>query len=168
MSTNVYVNIYTHSVTYVTGKMLYSLKRIIIYSGLNPNKLTNQWEALERGIKTWLQSRHLTSMTLEIYRPATGALVGRWDFEIDYSYDADDDGSMWVDIDSIKAAVAKAGLHPSTCTYDVIVSTKPGRPAVAGWTTTSFRSTDGLSRFSIGTTIGANPLGSGVAYWRRN
>ena len=168
MNTNVYVNTYTHSVAYVTDKMLYSLKWIIFWSGLKSTKLTDQWETLERGIKVWLQGRHLEKLMLEVYNPSNSRLVGRWDFEIEYGYGSDEDGSMWLDTDSIRTAVAKAGLHPSNCRYDIIVKHKPGSPSVSGWTTTTLRSTDGFSRFSIGTSIGANPLGAGVAYWRRN
>ncbi len=168
MSTNVCVNTYTHSIAYVTDKMLYSLKWIIIWSGLEPTKLTREWEILERGIKVWLQGRHLEELILEVYNPSTGRLVGRWDFEIAYGYGADEDGSMWLDTDSIKTAISKAGLHPSYCSYDIIVKHKPGSPSVPGWTATTLRSTDNFSRFSIGTSIGANPLGAGLAYWKRN
>lgn len=84
MSTNVYVNSFTHSVAYVTDKMLYSLKWIIIWSGLEPTKLTDQWETLERGIKVWLQGKHLEKLILEVYNPFSGRLVGCWEFEIEY------------------------------------------------------------------------------------
>src|SRR5215203_2319669 len=51
MSTVVSVNTYTQSVTYVTDKLLTSIKNIIRLSGLNPTKLVSDWGALERGIK---------------------------------------------------------------------------------------------------------------------
>src|SRR5574337_1488969 len=145
MSTNVYVNTYTHSVAHVTDKMLYSLKWIIIWSGLEPTKLTDQWEMLERGIKVWLQRKHLEKLILEVYNPSSGRLVGRWEFEIEYGYGSGEDGSMWLDTDSVRTAVTKAGLHPSYCSYDIIVIHTPGSPLVPGWTTTTLRSTAGFS-----------------------
>jgi len=69
MSTSVSVNTFTHSTAYVTDKMLSSLKWIIFWSGLDHDKLTRNWASLELGIKTWLRSRHLERVTLEIYLP---------------------------------------------------------------------------------------------------
>src|SRR5690348_11178361 len=45
----------THTVTYVTDKMLLLLKEIIREIGLDPAKLIDEWEWLERGISTWLR-----------------------------------------------------------------------------------------------------------------
>lgn len=56
MSTVVSVNTYTHSVTYVTDKLLTSIKNIVRLSGLNPAKLASDWTVLERGIKKWLEA----------------------------------------------------------------------------------------------------------------
>lgn len=167
MSTLVHVNTYTHSVTFVTDKMLTSLKRIIVWSGLDPAKLTSDWNVLERGIRTWLDSKHLEMLTLEVYRPGTNTLVNRWDFDIEYTFGSGDDGSMWVDPDAIRHAIKKCGFDPSGCDYRIIATTKPGRPDVAGWGPAMLLSTDGLVRHSVGTTIGANPFGTRTAYWRK-
>jgi len=167
-TTFVSVNTYTHSVAFVTDKMLASLKRIIIWTGLDPSKLTGDWVSLEKGIKTWLGSRHLVRVILEVFDPERDKLVGRWDFDVSYSFDDGGDGAFWVDTDAIKHAIRKCGHIPAACRYRIVVTTKPGSPDVPGWTVTTLRSTDGFARHCIGTTIGANPLASGVAYWRRN
>lgn len=166
MSTFVFVNTYTHSVTYVADKMLLSLKEIIRESGLSPEMLASNWSTLHRGIGTWLGSGHLEAVTLEVYYTSTDALVGRWDFEI--CYGAAGDGSMWVNTEDIKYHIRKAGQWPSRCAYRIITTTKPGRPDVSGWSTTTFRSTNGFVRQSIGTTINGNGyIGAGTTYWRK-
>lgn len=165
MSTFVAVHTYTHSVTYVADNMLRSLKEIIRESGLSPEKLTSDWSVLQRGISKWLETRDLERVVLEVYNPSTGDLIHRWDFDI--AYGVQGDGSMWVNTDDIKYHIRKAGQWPSTCDYCVIASTKPGRPDVSGWSKTSYRSTEGFVRQSIGTTIDGNGLGAGTAYWRR-
>lgn len=167
MSAFVSVNTTTHSVAYLTDKMLTSLRWIIFWSGLDPDKLTSEWAVLERGIRTWLLSRHLESVTLEVYRPASMSLVGRWDFTIFYDYDLGDGGTMWVDTDAIRYAIKKAGLNPSDCSYRIIVHNKDGRPDVPGWGPGEYLSTSGFIRQSVGTTIGAGALASSVSYWRR-
>jgi hypothetical protein len=166
MSTFVTTNTYTHSVTYVTDNILRCLQDIVRQSGLDPSKLADQWTLLDKVISTWLQSRHLESVTLEVFNYRTDKLVGRWDLSIAYSW-AESAGSFWVDTDQIRYAIQKQGLWPSLCDYRVVTSTKVGRPDVAGWGPTTLRSTDGFVRQSVGTTIDASGLGASAAYYRR-
>jgi len=84
MSTFVVVNTYAHSVTFVTDKMLMSLKEIIRCSGLSPEKMVEDWATLHRGISTWLNSEDLEAVYLEIFDPRTDVPIGRWDFDIYY------------------------------------------------------------------------------------
>lgn len=167
MSTAVRVNVFTHSVTHVTGEMMGSLKNIIRWSGLSISNLTNSWESVERAIYTWLSSRHLTKVTLEVYEPANGELVTRWDFEIDYSYGAGDDGSLWADHEAIQHAIKKAGAVAANCKYEFLLKHAFGAPAVDGWGPRNYRSTTGFNQHSVGTTIGAYSLASSTSFWRK-
>jgi hypothetical protein len=167
MSTLVSVNTYIHSVTFVTDKMLTSLKLIIILSGLDPGKLTSDWGALERGIRTWLGTKDLKRVVLEVYRPGSQTLVNRWDFDIEYGFCSGDDGTMWIDPAAIRFAIKKCGFDPAGCDYRIIAVTKLGRQNVLGWGPATLLSTDGFVRHSVGTTIGANPLGTRTGYWRQ-
>lgn len=166
MSTFVAVNTYTHSVTYVTGKIMASVKQILIWCGLDPTKMLDHWTVLDRGISCWLKSQHLKRLTLEIFNPSNNVLVGRWDFHINYSYGSSDDGSMWADTDAIRHAIAKAGVVAKNCSYDISVSA-PGGASVSGWSTVSLRSTEGFTQHSVGNTIGANTLGASATFWRK-
>jgi hypothetical protein len=166
MSTHVGVNTYTYSVTYVTGEMMRSLKLIILLSGLSLDNLRNSWSSVERAINTWLGSRQLQKVTIEIYNPTTNALVTRWDFDINYSYSSADDGALWADPDAIRFAIAKAGAVASTCQYEFKMLA-PGGGDIYGWGDGSYRSTAGFSQHSVGTTIGATVLGSDASYWRK-
>lgn len=168
MTTSVHVNLFTHTVTFVTDKMLSSLRRIIVWSGLDPYKLTSEWSDLERATKTWLASRDLLEVTLEVFNPSSGALVGRWDFDIDYGFTNGGDGDMWADTDAIRFAIQKQGLNPAGCSYRVSFKTKAGRPDVPGFGPVTLFSTNDFTRYSIGTTIGTDGLGSRTAYWRKN
>jgi hypothetical protein len=165
MNTVVSVNTHTHSVTYVTDKLLTSIKNIIRLSGLDPSKLTDDWVVLERGLKRWLDSEDLEQVHLEVYDPRTNGLVGRWDFEIYYGFQGD--GSFSQDPEAIKYHIWKQGLLPSKCEYRVVVTNKPGFPSVTGWSSTTLRSTDGFVRQSIGTTIDGSGLSAGTGYWRK-
>jgi hypothetical protein len=168
VSTRVVVNTYTHSVTYVTDKMLRSLRYIITEAGLDPCKFLDDWESTEYAARTWLGSGYLRKVVLEIYDSKTEKLVSRWDFDIDYDYGSDGDGSMWADTDAIRFAIRKCGVIPYSCSYRILMDNAPGRPDVPGWGPASYRSTDGFVRQSIGTTIGTNAIGTNSAYWRRS
>jgi len=165
MTTLVTVNTYAHSVTYVSDKMLKTLKDIIRSSGLSPEKMISEWDVLTRGIKKWLETQDLQHVHLEVYNPQTDKLIGRWDFEVFYGYSGD--GSFWADSDAIAYHIKKAGFWPSSCDYRIVVITKPDRPDVDGWSGAVLRSTDGFVRQSIGTTIEGSGLSTGVGYWRK-
>ena len=167
MST-VRVNTYssTHTIAHVTTNMLNFLKEIIRETGLDPSHLMDEWGSLERAIRTWLNSRHLYRVVLEIYDPRTDALVPpRWDIDVVYDYAGD--GTLWADSNAIRYHVQKAGFAASRCKYRFILMNHDGRPDVEGWGPTNLRSTDGLSRYSIGSTIGGNGIGTDASYWRK-
>lgn len=165
MSTHAFVDTYAYTVTHVTDKLLLSVKEIIRESGLSPAKMSSSWASLERAVSAWIQSKHLSQIVLEIFNANTGVLVCRWDLEIVYGFGGD--GSLWVDTDAIKYHIRKAGLVPSTCDYSIKMQVKPNAPAVDGWDDGSLRSTDGFSRYSIGTTIGGSGLAASIGYWGR-
>ena len=163
MSTSTSTFTFTHTVVFMTDNLLHSLLRIITNTGLNPQKLTSDWSVLSNGIKTWIQSGHFKTSVLEIYNPIDSRLVGRWDLKVSYNFN---ESEMWTDINAIKYAISKAGLYPQSCHYRIVITTEDGRPDVPGFRTTNLRSTEGLTKFSIGTTIGAGSLGGSASYWR--
>ena len=77
------------------------------------------------------------------------------------------DGSMWVDTDAVRFAIIKFGSIPANCQYRLITRTKAGRPDVPGMSSTTFLSTTGFVRQSLGTTIGTHAIGAQAEYWRK-
>ena len=165
MASIVSVNTYAHSVTFVTDKMLGSLKQIIVGIGLSPSNFVSNWSLYERAIKAWLGSKHLVEAVLEV-KSSTGAFVTRCDFTIDYSYGSGD-GEMWVDTEAIKYSIIKLGKIPSQCCYQLKLRVKQGAPEVEGWGDCEFLSTDGFVKQTLGTTIGTNSIGAQAGYWRK-
>jgi hypothetical protein len=164
--TNVAVNTYTHSVTYVADNILKSLKDIIRLVGLDPTEFVGDWELHMRGVQTWLNTGDLETVKLEIYNPKTDALIFRWDIDIAYGWSGGD-GSFWTDTEQLKYAIRKAGLVPSEARYRLLLQNKPGRQDVAGWSKASGRSTEGMVRQSLGTTVEHSGLGASTSYLRR-
>lgn len=164
--TRVTVNTYTHSVTYVADNILKSMKDIIRLSGLDPANLVESWESKMRALRTWLDSRHLETVVLEIFNPKTDGLVGRWDIDVIYTTGSGD-GEFWTDTEQIKYHVRKAGLAPSEARYRLLLQNKPNYRCVDGWGSAEYRSTKGFARHSLGSTIEHSGLGGNAAYWRK-
>ncbi|MDN3512260.1 MAG: hypothetical protein NG784_13300 [Candidatus Jettenia sp.] len=57
---------------------------------------------------------------------------------------------------------------PTSCDYRIILDTNPSCCNVPGWRPTTYRSTEGFVRQSVGTTIGTHAIGSQAKYWRKN
>jgi hypothetical protein len=168
MSPVTVVNTYAYSVNYLASNMLRQLQELIRELGLNPHRFADDWPSSERAMATWLGSRDLVSVALEIYnpsKPTTAILVP--EFDIVYGSDADSDGSFWVDGEAIRYEILKAGALPSQCGYSLLCYTKPGRPEVDGWGPVGERSRDGMNRYIAGRTIGAPGLSATSAYWAR-
>lgn len=163
--TQITVNTYTHSVTYVADNILKSLKDIIRLSGLDPSGFVGDWSAYRAGLATWLATRHLELVILEIFNPRTDALIVRWD--VDVVYGASGDGGFWTDGELLKYHIRKAGVAPSSARYRLVIRHLPGAPDVDGWGSAASRSTAGMSRQSLGSTIEHNGLGAKTAYWRK-
>ena len=166
MSTAVQVNVSVYSTTHVASNLVRSLKQLVLACGLNASKLLGEWQPLVNGVATWLASRHLQTLTLEIYGVSSSVLVSRFDFTIDYTYHPNGNGDLWIDNDTVNYAVKKTGVAPGNCSYDIVVSTAPGRPAVAGWTDGTMRSTAHLQRRSVGAVVGGGDLGANLSYWK--
>ncbi len=160
------VNTFTHTAGYLTANLIRSVTDIVKAVGLDPGELES--DTLDRGLKVWIGTEDLQKLVLEIYNRATNKLVERFDFDLDYTYSSGDDGSFWLDTDQVKFAIRKAGILPSGCSYSIVATTKPGRSDVAGWSPTTFRSTDGMTRHSVGTAIGAGSSAAGLAYYSRS
>lgn len=167
--TSVAVNVTTHTSTWVATNMLRSLKQIIRDCGLSIARMAEQWEVLERGVAAWLESGHLEALVLEVFDPADRVddRRGRFDFTIDYRYYTDGDGDLWLDPETVRRTIIKSGSYPARCDYRFVASTTAGRPAVAGWSSTTLRSTDGFDRHTVGTAIGGGSVGAALAYYRR-
>jgi hypothetical protein len=157
---------YTHSVTYVADNILKSLKDIIRLSGLDPAVFVQDWDLHMRAVNGWLQSGDLECVKLDIFHPRTGELIFQWNIEISYSWTGGD-GSFWTDTEQLKYAIRKAGLVPSEAKYDLRLKTKPGRHDITGWSTTAARSTEGMVRQSLGTTVEHSGLSGSTSYLRR-
>ena len=167
MGTSVYSQTYlrTHSIVFLSDSFRNTLREVIRENGLSPEKLMQDWDAIERGIKTWLDSRHLNSVVVEFFRPGNSAAMARWDFPVEYTGSGVDD-DMWLDKAYLRQLIAKAARPSSDCTYRILLGNNPGAPAVTGLVDCSYLSTGSLSARKSGTVIATGHLTASATYWR--
>ena len=167
MATYTYSQTYTqtHSIVFLADNLRNAIRDIIRENGLKPNSLMQDWADIERGVRTWLESGHLSAVTIEFFRPGSSQSSARWDFPIKYDGSGVPD-DMWSDKDYLRQLIAKSARPPSDCVYRIILSVKPNAPTVSGFTNCEFLGTALLSARQAGTVIATRHMTAGVTYWR--
>jgi hypothetical protein len=167
MSTQVYSQVFsqTHSIVFLSDNMRNTLREVIRENGISPNKLMQDWDTIERGIRTWLHSGHLSNIVVEFFKPGASEASARWEFPIGYSGSGVDD-DMWLDKNYLRPLIAKAKRPTSDCTYRILLCTDRGAPHVDGFTSCPFLSTGQMSARQAGTVIATGHMTAGATYWR--
>lgn len=167
MTTYVHAHTYTqaHSIVFLSDDLRNTLREVIRENGLSPDKLWQDWETIERGIRTWLQTGHLNSIVVEFFKPLSSIASARWDFPIAYVGSGVDD-DMWLDKTYLRQLIAKSARPTSDCTYRILLRTNTGAPDVVGFTDCTFLSTGQLGARQAGTVIATGHMTAGVTYWR--
>ncbi len=163
--TRIRVATYTESVTHLAQGVLDIFEAIVVKLGLSTDYLDGNWDALIRGIKTWLNGQYLEAVYLEI-TDRDGALWSRCDLELTY-YDVGLPGVFYVDLEVGRFSAIKFGVPPTGARYRVVVHLGPGAPAVEGWGPTGLLSTDGMLRIRVGSAIGSPHIGANLEFWKR-
>jgi hypothetical protein len=165
-STFTYAYSYAYSVTFIADNMRNALRDVIRENGLDPMSLMVQWDQwISRGVRAWLESRHLTTVVIEFYRPGATEIMARWDFPIEYTGSGADD-DMWLDKTYLRQLIAKAARPTRDCLYRVVLRVAPGAPSVPGISDTSFLSTGQLSARHAGTIVATGHITASASYWR--
>lgn len=167
MGTQVYSLVFsqTHSVVFLSDNMRNTLREVIRENGISPNKLMQDWNTIEHGIRTWLRSGHLSNIVVEFFKPGASEASARWEFPIGYSGSGVDD-DMWLDKNYLRQLIAKAKRPTSDCTYRILLCTDREAPHVEGFTSCSFLSTAQMSARQAGTVIATGHITASTTYWR--
>ncbi len=166
MSTYTFTYNRTHTSIFVTDNMKNLLRDIIMWSGLEPTKLVDDWKGvLEEAVRTWLRSGDLEEIVLEFYVPGKEDAVARWDFPISYDGSGVDD-DMWVAKDFVRRTIEKSQKPPANAIYRIVLITRKERPDVPGMAPTTLRTTNGLTGRISGTAIATPDIMASLKYWR--
>ena len=156
---------HTHNIVFLSDNLRNTLREVIRENGISPGKLMQDWETIERGIRTWLQSGHLTNIVVEFFKAGASASSARWEFPIGYGGTGVHD-DMWLDKNYLRQLIAKSARPSPDCTYRVVLCTDPRAPIVRGFVGCSLLSTGSLAARQAGTVIATGHLTAAVSYWR--
>jgi hypothetical protein len=160
-----FIYAHTHSIVFMSDNLRNTLREVIRENGLDPNKLMQDWSTIERGIRAWLESRHLNNVVVEFYKPGATSVTAKWEFPTSYVGSGIDD-DMWLDKSYLRQLIAKSARPTSDCTYRIILCTNTGAPHVEGFTDCDFLSTGQLAARPAGTVIATGHMTAAVTYWR--
>src|ERR1700722_13207279 len=112
MSTYAYAQVFTqtHNIVFLSDNLRNTLREVIRENGISPQKLVQEWEVIEQGIHTWLQSRHLNNIVVEFFKPGASNASARREFPIGYTGSGVED-DMWLDKAYFRQLIAK-GKRP--------------------------------------------------------
>jgi len=167
MGTQVYSHVYakTHCIVFLSDSLRNTLREVIRENGLSPDRLMQDWSTIERGIRSWLDSGHLTDIVVEFFKPGAAVASARWEFPIGYDGSGVDD-DMWLDKDYLRQLIAKSARPSNDCIYRILLCTSSGAPEVSGFTDCTFLSTAKLAARQAGTVIATGHMTAGATYWR--
>ena len=161
------VNIAVYPITYVSNEILNSLIRIVDKRGLGLDYINHNKTTIADGLFTWLGTRHLEKVVLEVYDSGRDGVLERYDMSFEYSsvVPSTSDSVFETNLKKLEEFLEKLPSLPLDANYRVVVVLGDGAPDVPGWSPTSLRSVDHLKNQKLGGFIRADYIGAAMEYW---
>jgi HORMA domain-containing protein len=154
-----------HSILFLSDNLRNTLREVVRENGLDPNKLMQDWETIERGIRVWLEDGDLNNIVIEVFKPGSSTAAARWEFPIGYNGSGVED-DLWLDKFYLRQLIAKSARPTTDCNYRILLCTAPGAKSVPGFVSCRFLSTGQLAARQAGTVIATAHMTAGATYWR--
>ncbi len=144
----------TQTAVHLTDVITGAFAHIVAHMGVSPGYLHQHWPTIELGLMTWIEEGSLSDVSLEFGDPTAPVAI----FEIPLQYRFTGAGN--VDFVASRARLArlmaKIEKVPAGTPYRVVVNHGGPHAEVAGWSTTSAASREGLSSYNLGS-LGSGP-----------
>lgn len=166
--TEVGVKTWTSTYNFVVNETVTLLMQYVNNRGLDSNKLTEMRDKLEDALWTWLSSRHLSRVRIEVYESGSEKATECFDLEFDITRPEDlseeeIERTQERKFDSYHEEVLEQlrelDAPGDECTYRLLVWLRSTNdvgeepPTVDGWSKTTARSTDHLKQKDLGDAI---------------
>lgn len=179
--TAVTVETWTDAIAVATSETVSLLEKFAAQRGLDTTYFQERADSIQAGVWTWLSSRHLDTVHLEVYRESQpDEAIERFDlpFALTAPGDADDDQrrrALERDFASYHAEILRQvqtlEAPPADCVYRIVVTLHDTNdegeppPAVDGWEPTRTKDIDHLEKEQLGTALDAGIITSVANLW---
>ncbi len=153
--------------------------------GLGTDRITNKREDLESALFTYISTRHLRRVSIEVYEQdanKSDEAIERFDLTFEVK-DPDDlsqsERKRMEDKDfnqyrkDVMEQLQDLDTLPSNVDYRILIWCAPEndlgqpKPDVDGWSSTSARSTDHLNKKNLGDAVNTGPINADASLWIR-
>lgn len=161
------VNVAVYPITYVSNEVLNFLIRIVDRRGLDLGYINRNKNIISDGLFSWLSTRHLEKLILEIYDTGKNRVVERFDMNFEYSavVPSTQDSIFETNLRKLEDFLENLPSLHSNLAYRIVAVVGPGAPEVPGWSPTKLRSVDHLGNQNLGGMIKADYIGVAMEYW---
>jgi hypothetical protein len=169
------VKTWMQATTYVVNEIFNVWSTILAQRGISNQRLNRDREVISNGLFTWLSTRHLQRVVLEVGN--SDPLIERWDMNFEYAdpWETASQGDVkrqWqVYLDEISNFTNLLSKLPTGTSYRIVVSLADevnghSAPPVQGWSETELHSTSGLQNQRFGrNVIDTKLIGVNMEYW---
>jgi len=159
------VKTWAMAINYVANEVFRVWLIILQQRGLANEHLLSQREVLNKGVFTWLLTRHLKRAILEVYQEGSSEAAERWDMIFTYAdpneevRSEEEVDSIWETyLDEITPFMTRLSALPPGSVYRVVVDLHDevaGQPPpeVEGWSSTTLRNANDLQKHDFGQII---------------
>jgi hypothetical protein len=144
----------TQTAVHLTDVITGAFSAIIATLGISRNNLDQNWDAIERGLMTWIDEGSLKDVCLEFGDRDDPEAI----FEIPVEYRFTGVGN--VDFVASRARLvrltAKIEKVPAGTSYRVVVTHHGSYTPITGWSSTNSANRSGLSSYNLGS-LGSGP-----------
>lgn len=159
----VVVNLAVSSVISVSNELCRMMCMLADACGVPAADITRQ--DILAGLYTWLCTRHLESVHLEMVKD--GSLLRRFDFSFQYrsEVDAGQGQGCQSATSTFEEFIKTLGALPEGAEARIFLRLAPGAPKVNGWSVYAPLSTDHLKLRETGASITSPCIGAKLLYW---
>jgi len=144
----------TRTAVHLTDVITGAFSLIVAHLGLSTSYLTGNWEAIERGLMTWIEEGTLNGVSLEFGDPAKPIAV--YDIPLQYRFSGTAEEEYVANRARLARLAAKIVKVPAGTVYRVVVSHNGPHAHVGGWGVTTRADRSGLTSHNLGT-LGSGP-----------
>lgn len=158
----------TQTATYVAQKIVGAMQLILTELGLGSASFRYDWRGPERAMAFWMDERTLISADVEVYDVSTDRMVTLFAFPISYYDSTATDATFRSDLEMARNAARKALPYVGAgIAFRFLIYARPNHTPLPGWTTTTARSTDGMTKYAVGEGARGPYGAAAIEFWIR-